>query len=102
MPEIINHNYLEKVKQSFDAWKLFNGEKTEIVRVHLKSGEHIENHVNPVNVFFFILSGEGELSVGQENYKMGINDLTFVEGGLQRSWKNNAKGELRFLVIKEI
>jgi quercetin dioxygenase-like cupin family protein len=101
MSEIINHNLLEKADQKFDAWKLISNDKTEIVRVVLKPGEIIDTHINPLLVYFYILSGGGELSVESEKYVLAKNDLISVEKGINRKWVNTSEINLEFLVIKE-
>ena len=102
MTEIRNHHRLEKADVAFDAWKIHTGDRTEIVRVALAPGEMIDHHVNSVTVFFYVLEGKGELTVGEELLQMAKDDSIRVEKGLNRSWKNTGDGPLEILVIKQI
>ena len=102
MSEIRNHHRLEKADVAFDAWKIHTGDRTEIVRVKLAPGEMIDHHVNPVTVFFYVLEGEGELTVGEEQLQMAKDDSIRVENGLNRKWENSGGVPLEILVIKQI
>lgn len=101
MAQIRNHQRLEKADVVFDAWKIHTGDRTEIVRVKLAPGEMIDHHVNPVTVFFYVLEGNGELTVGDELLQMNKDDSIRVEQGLNRKWENTGKVPLEVLVIKQ-
>ncbi len=102
MEEIRNYSKLEKADQSFDAWKLIADQRTEFVRVHLKPGEYIDTHVNPLVVFFYVLEGKGELTLGTESVTLAKDDLVRVEEGIERKWENTGTAILQFLVIKQL
>ena len=102
MTQIRNHHRLEKADVAFDAWKIHTGDRTEIVRVRLAPGELIDHHVNQVTVYFYVLEGEGELTVGEEELQMTKDDSIRVEQGLNRKWENTGELPLEILVIKQI
>lgn len=102
MPEIRNHHRLQKHDAPFDAWKIHTGDHTEIVRVRLAPGEMIDHHVNPVTVFFYVLEGQGELTIDEEQLQMAKDDSVRVEQGLNRRWENTGIEPLEVLVIKQL
>ncbi|MCX6249249.1 MAG: cupin domain-containing protein [Bacteroidetes bacterium] len=83
-----------------DAHKLFTSGKTEVIHLKFKPGEFMEKHVNPMDVIFYIIEGNGTLEV--ENQVMdGVKErCIFIPGGIERRWINTGSGELKLLVIK--
>ncbi len=102
MHEVRNHNHLEKHEAPFDAWKLHTGAHVEIVRIRLAPGEMIDHHVNHLTVIFYVLEGEGELTVGEKQLQLAKDDSVFVDKGLNRKWENTGNDSLEVLVIKQL
>ncbi|MEI8203230.1 MAG: cupin domain-containing protein [Bacteroidota bacterium] len=89
-----------KIPYQFDAYKLFSGEKTELIELCLKPGEKQIAHKNPVLVYFYIVQGSGILQVENEFYSVSKSSCIEVEADIERGWENTGEEELRILVVK--
>jgi len=83
-----------------DAWLMYSFENHEIIRLDLKPGDSIDNHVNEWRIVFYILEGEGILNVEGNDFHLSSNQTIAVEAGLNRYWKNTGRDTLQLLVIK--
>jgi|WetSurMetagenome_2_1015567.scaffolds.fasta_scaffold1030133_2 quercetin dioxygenase-like cupin family protein len=72
--DVIHLQDAGKFPLAIDAWRLFSGEKAELAELNLKQGEEVEKHFNPSYVFFYILSGQGELWVDEVVYFLSRSD----------------------------
>ena len=46
-----------------DARKLHGNEHVQVVHMHLKAGEYLKKHTTAVDVFFYVLEGEGIVEI---------------------------------------
>ncbi|MEA5114286.1 MAG: cupin domain-containing protein [Geobacteraceae bacterium] len=90
----------EKVPIAIDARKMLVRKDCELIHLTLKPGEVLETHTNPFDVAFYVLSGTGELAVGNETRKIGADTVIEISAGEMRGWKNIADNDLRVLVVK--
>lgn len=100
--EVITIKNAVPIEAAFKAWSMLNDKTIEIIHLVLSKGEVIENHVNPVDVVFYVLNGTGRLTVEGQQESLLSHALIKVEAGKQRKWENNGFTELRMLVIKEL
>lgn len=90
----------EKVPISIDARKMLVRNDCELIHLTLKPTEVLEKHSNPFDVAFYVLSGFGELEVGDETAIISADTVIEVAGGELRGWKNSGTENLRVLVVK--
>ncbi|MGA7828629.1 MAG: cupin domain-containing protein [Geobacteraceae bacterium] len=90
----------EKVPIAIDARKMLVRNDCELIHLTLKPGEILEKHSNPFDVAFYVLSGIGELEVGDESAIITPDTVIEVAAGELRGWKNIGKEDLRVLVVK--
>jgi quercetin dioxygenase-like cupin family protein len=106
MPEMkISNVHLDKappVPFDLDGKVMFSSEKLEIIHICLKPGEKINQHLQPFDVIFFILSGEGILETDEGNTKAIENTSIFVPAGVMRGWNNTGMNDFKVLVIKDL
>lgn len=99
---IVNVKEIDAFKNphGVDARKLFNGEHAQVICINLKPGENLVKHTTPVDVFFYVLRGEGTVFIGDEK-EVVVKD-TFIESpaNIPHYWENNGNEELSFLVVK--
>ena len=100
MPEIKNIKNSLKVDNSFDVWKLWELNKTAILRINLESGTTLDAHINDQTVVFYVLQGSGELTIDGEAFLLNVNDSIKVEKGSTRSWKVLSESNLELMVVK--
>jgi quercetin dioxygenase-like cupin family protein len=98
--EIKNLSNAQKVPFDLDGWSLINTDKAELVYLKLKPGDNLEKHKNPFDVIFFVISGEGMLSVEHDEKVLKPNDSIFISNTKNRGWSNNSEEELIILVYK--
>ena len=65
----------------------------------LASGKAIETHIDPMEEIYFILSGEGEMSVDGETRHVRPGDATWIPAGSAHRLTNSSKADLLILVV---
>jgi mannose-6-phosphate isomerase-like protein (cupin superfamily) len=65
----------------------------------LESGREIESHVDPMEEIYFVMSGEGEMTVGDETRHVTPGDAVWVPVGEAHSLLNTGKEILFILVV---
>jgi quercetin dioxygenase-like cupin family protein len=90
----------EKVAIAIEARKLLVRKDCELIHLTLKPAEILEKHSNPFDVAFYVLSGSGELEVGDETATISADSVIEVAAGELRGWKNTGTEDLKVLVVK--
>lgn len=49
-----------------EARRVFESQDVEVIHMALKPGQALKRHTTPVDVFFYILEGEGVVEIGAE------------------------------------
>lgn len=100
MSAIANINNSEKLDVGFDAWKLVEHDDTAIIRINMKAGHSVAEHVNEKTVVFYVLQGEGELKIDGQVFLPKVGDSIIVEKGKMRAWTVIGDAALELLVVK--
>jgi len=66
---------------------------------NLDSGKMIEAHVDPMEEIYFVMSGEGEMTVGDESRHVVPGDAVWVPAGESHSLLNTGNKALFILVV---
>jgi mannose-6-phosphate isomerase-like protein (cupin superfamily) len=66
---------------------------------NLAKGKTIESHRDPMEEIYFVLSGEGEISVEEETRHVTPGDATWIPAGAAHSLTNSSEQELLILVV---
>jgi len=72
----------------FDGRLMFSGNTVDLVHLTIKKGDKIDPHSNPVDVVFFVVEGEGELTVENETCHFQKGDCIPMKTGINRGWEN--------------
>ena len=88
----------EKLPLPQDAWLLFQFDNHEVIRLDLKPGEGIDAHANPWRILFYVLQGEGSLTIHKEQTILKTNQSIAVKANVVRSWLNTGNQVLKLLV----
>jgi quercetin dioxygenase-like cupin family protein len=83
-----------------DARKLYGSEHVQVVHIHLKTGESLIKHAAAVDVFFYVLEGEGIVEIGNE--KQAVRKDTLIESpkNIPHCLYNESNADFRVLVVK--
>ena len=83
-----------------DVRKLYDTENAMTVHITLKPGESLKKHITPVDVFFYVLEGEGYVEIGEEKVLVKKDTLIESPKGIPHCLHNESKGDFRVLVVK--
>ena len=103
MKKFSNEN--AKVVLDADGMKglqLFIREGLEVVKLSIPQGKGLALHSLPIPVTFFVLSGEGKLTVEEESDTVSTGEVVHCAPELMRSWRNEKEDIFEVLVIKQI
>ena len=83
-----------------DARKIYDSPHAMAVVITLQPGESLKKHITPVDVFFYVLEGEGIVEIGDEKKAVGKDMLVESPARIPHRWMNESKGVFRVLVVK--
>ncbi len=82
------------------ASMIYDSEKAQVVHILLKPGESLKKHITPVDVFFYVLEGEGVIEIGEERETAGADMLIDSPAKIPHRWINESDADFRVLVVK--
>lgn len=82
------------------ARALHNSEHVQVSMVTLEAGEALKRHVTPVDVFFYVIEGEGIVEIGDEQEAVSADRLIDSPAGIPHRLLNESDRVFRFLVVK--
>ncbi|MGF3522177.1 MAG: cupin domain-containing protein [Candidatus Bathyarchaeia archaeon] len=83
-----------------DARRIFQSQDAEVIHMSLTPGQTLKRHTTPVDVFFYILEGEGVVQIGEETQKVEKDTLIDSPKDIPHLLHNTGDGIFRFLVVK--
>jgi len=83
-----------------DARRLMDLPKAQVVHMKLGPGDSLKRHITPVDVFFYVLEGEGIVEIGEEKFPVGADTLIESPANIPHAWYNESQDIVRFLVVK--
>jgi quercetin dioxygenase-like cupin family protein len=83
-----------------DARKVYDSPHALAVVITLRPGESLKRHVTPVDVFFYVLEGEGVVEIGDERKTVGRDILVESPARIPHRWINESGAAFRVLVVK--
>jgi quercetin dioxygenase-like cupin family protein len=89
-----------KTPPEFKAEKIFSNKKTEIIRIEFIEKGFFKKHYAPVDIWIYVLEGEGIAEGEREKIKISKDDMLFSPAGNPHKIINTGKGSLRILIIK--
>lgn len=98
----INYNEAIRVNNphGVDARKLYSNEHVQAVHIHLKAGESLKKHATAVDVFFYVLEGEGIVEIGDEKQLVSKDTLIESPKNIPHCLYNESNADFRVLVVK--
>jgi mannose-6-phosphate isomerase-like protein (cupin superfamily) len=83
-----------------DARMLYDRESAQAVHLRLEPGQALRRHITPVDVFFFVIEGEGVVEVGDEQLEVSPDMLVESPADIPHRILNPSEAPLRVLVVK--
>jgi quercetin dioxygenase-like cupin family protein len=83
-----------------DARRIYESPHAMAVVITLQPGESLKRHSTPVDVFFYVLEGEGIVEIGDERKAVGRDMLVESPARIPHRWINESKVVFRVLVVK--
>jgi quercetin dioxygenase-like cupin family protein len=80
--------------------KLHDNEHAQVMHIELKPGESLKTHTTPVDVFFYVLEGEGIVEIGDEQETVTKDMLIDSPAGIPHRIMNESDSTFRVLVTK--
>ncbi len=84
----------------FEAVKLFSSEKAEFLKIRFEKDGFFRKHLSPVDVWIYVIEGEGIAEREEEKEKIVKGDLIFSPSGNPHKIINTGEGFLEILIIK--
>jgi quercetin dioxygenase-like cupin family protein len=83
-----------------DARKIYESPHAMAVVITLQPGESLKRHMTPVDVFFYVLEGEGVVEIGDERKIVREDMLVESPARIPHRWINESRAAFRVLVVK--
>jgi len=83
-----------------EAKRIHENENVQVVHMLLKPGESLKRHTTPVDVFFYVLEGEGIVEIGDEKQKVTKDMLIDSPKEIPHCLYNEGISNFRVLVVK--
>ena len=83
-----------------DARKVYDSPHAMAVVITLQPGESLKRHMTPVDVFFYVLEGEGVIEIGDERKVVARDMLVESPARIPHRWINESRAAFRVLVVK--
>ncbi len=83
-----------------DVRRLYDSEHALASHLTLQPGEKLIRHITPVDVFFYVLEGEGVIEIGDEKKTVFSDTAIDSPKDIPHCWYNESESPLRILVVK--
>jgi mannose-6-phosphate isomerase-like protein (cupin superfamily) len=82
------------------AKTIYDQDLAQCVHILLRPGESLKKHITPVDVFFYILEGEGVVEIGEETANVSKDMIVESPAKVPHRLMNPGDKDFRFLVVK--
>ena len=91
---------ITKNPHGVEAKKIHENENVQVVHMLLKPGESLKKHTTAVDVFFYVLEGEGIVEIGDEKQTVRQDMLIDSPKNIPHCLYNEGSSNFRILVVK--
>lgn len=88
-----------KSSKNFNAWKMISRDESEVIEMHIKPEMTVPSHITPVDVIFYIISGNGSVTIGDETEDVHSGDFIFSPKDIRHSLRAGSGG-MNIIVTK--
>jgi len=96
----LSETAIMKNPHGVDARSIYNHENARVIILTLQAGESLKRHITPVDVFFYVLEGEGTVEIGDEKKVIRKDTIVHSPSKIIHCWYNKSDQPLRILVAK--
>jgi len=79
---------------------VYDHEAAQAVHITLGPGQELKKHVTPVDVFFYVLEGKGQVEIGDEAVEIARDTVVESPAHIPHRLMNPFDKTFRFLVVK--
>ncbi|OPY34491.1 MAG: Cupin domain protein [Methanomassiliicoccales archaeon PtaU1.Bin124] len=79
---------------------VYDHDSAQAVHITLEPGQELKRHVTPVDVFFYILEGKGQVEIGDEVREVDKDTVVDSPANIPHRLMNPFRETMRFLVVK--
>jgi quercetin dioxygenase-like cupin family protein len=87
-------------KNSVVGKKLLSKPEGDVVHLEIQAGASLPVHTTAVDVFFYVLEGEGEIEIGNEREKVRPDTLVESPKDIPHGLHNTGSSLFRVMVVK--
>ncbi|MFW5898373.1 MAG: cupin domain-containing protein [Candidatus Saliniplasma sp.] len=97
--DIIDLNEIEP-KEKFKPHRVIQQDEVQVVILPFKPGQGLKVHTTPVDVFFYIVEGKAEITVGDEVKQIEEGSIVLSPKDVPHNVRNTSDGETKVMVVK--
>jgi len=96
----VSETAIMKNPHGVDARPIYSHKNAKVMILSLQPGESLKRHITLVDVFFYVLEGEGIIEIGDEKKEVGKDTIVHSPAKVIHCWYNKSDSPLRILVAK--
>ncbi|MBN8705306.1 MAG: cupin domain-containing protein [Bacteroidetes bacterium] len=97
---VVTETPIVETPHKLDVRKLYDNDSAQVMHITLQPGEALKPHITPVDVFFYILEGTPDVTVGDEKIQVNADSLVESPKNIVHFLTNNSTAVARILVVK--
>ncbi|AEH61447.1 Cupin 2 conserved barrel domain protein [Methanosalsum zhilinae DSM 4017] len=91
---------IHKNPHGVDARRIYNRDHGQAIHIELNTGQSLNKHITPVDVFFYVLEGTATVEIGDEIQEVEQDHLVESPAKIPHRVMNISNSKVRFLVVK--
>lgn len=97
--EIINVGNI-KTENKFKPHRVIKKDDVAVVILPFSPGQGLPIHTTPVDVFFYVIEGKAEITIGEEKKVVPAGNIVLSPANIPHTVKNNSNGDVKVMVVK--
>jgi len=97
--EIIDLNEIE-TKEKFKPHRVIQQDEVQVVLLPFKPGQGLKVHTTPVDVFFYVVEGKAEITVGDEVKQVEEGNIILSPKHIPHNVRNSSDKNTKVMVVK--
>lgn len=90
----------QRNKRGVEAKRLLHHDHVTVMNLNLQAGDEVPSHQVPVDVFFYVVSGEGTIHIGDEQEKVSSTDIVVCPKDTPMAVSADRGSDLSILNVK--